>query len=77
MLGLKNRGNGTWNGIYEQENRSRTERLTLEVNRPSRWPDDEGGLEIEGVHWGLVDGGGWVRVERWVRRREDLLLCSA
>jgi len=39
----------------------------MEVNRPSRRPDDEGGLEIEGAHWGLVDGSGWVRVERWVR----------
>ena len=42
----------------------------MEVNRPSRRPDDEDGLEIEGVHWGLVDGSGWVRVERWVRLAE-------
>ena len=41
--------------------------LTLEVNRPSCGPDEEGGLEIKGDHCGLVDGSGWVRVERWVR----------
>ena len=44
-------------------------RLADHVNRPSRRPDDEGGLGIEWVHWGLVDGSGWLRVERWVRRR--------
>ena len=51
----------------------------MEVNRHSRRPDDEGGLEIERVHWGLVDGSGWVRVERWVRwlrtKGEFALLC--
>ena len=42
----------------------------MEVNRPSRRPDEQGGLEIEGVHWGLVDGSGWVRVERLVRQEK-------
>ena len=49
-------------------------RLTLEVNRPIRRPDDEGRLEIEEGHWGLDDDSGWVRVERVVRpmkRREN------
>jgi len=39
----------------------------MEVNRPSRKPDNEGRLEIDEVHWGLDDGSGWVRVERVVR----------